>query len=515
MASQTAKYEKRKANELKQLARFERESAKPVLASYVRHLVLILIVFDMFDQAATNMYGQFDDAITMFFAKLGASAEVWVRFDAFGEITSQGADYVTYQAMNGKLVLGSTVGYAMLAVAPFYKALADKYGRKPFFIINCVGLTFAVLVGFCSYYIFKIGTPFAETLGPITLIFSQVLIVFFTIQDIQMLYVFEVVDEAKRATLFGITKGCGLFASVFVISSRLFSVRNIAGIQWQMVYLGVMVFGLIALFVSVFGLKESRPFMQQRIAYLKMSDEEREANRIAANKNKVGVLGGLKTIFKNRQLKMLAISLLCISVANNMVCSKANSIMIQSGMSTMYITIALIVAKTLEALLNMGLGWFSDRFGRKPVALALAIFNTIGMTLFCFIATRTKSMDTFDWTTRGVMNAAFAGVSFGVALSSYLCLFDQINLMTSESSPTYLRSSIVGCSSMFRITAVVALVIQSLLALIAATPTAWVCYILSVPFILGAATIIMLTVKETKGKSIADIDSEFEIKATE
>ncbi len=498
--------------EQRRLARFERELARPDTIRYYPLLLLILVLFNIFDQVSTNIFNQFDDAVTMFFAKLGAQAEVWVKFDIWGQITSQGADYSTYQVLNGKLMLGATLGFSLLAVAPFYKALADKYGRKPFFVINCIGLVISVIFGYISYYVFAgAKSPAVETFAIVLFILGQVAIIFFTLQDIQMLYIFEVVNEAKRATIFGVTKGCGLFTSVLVIATRLFSIDEIAVIEWQHIYLGVAVFGVLCLLLSIFGLRESRPFLEQRVAYLCIPEQEREKQRKEKNKNKIGVWGGLKTIFGNKQLKTLAMAMLCVSVANNMVCSKANSIMIQSGMSALYITVALIVAKALEALLNMIMGYLSDKFGRKPIALVLAFLNAVSMTFFCFFTSGIANMSGNTYNGEATSAAAFTGIMYGIALSSYLCLFDQIYLMTSESAPTYLRSSVVGCSSMFRITAVVALILQSVLAVTIHAPTAWVCYVLSVPFIIAAAIIIFIRVKETNGKSISEIDREFEL----
>lgn len=75
-----------------------------------------------------------------------------------------------------------------------------------------------------------------------------------------------------------------------------------------------------------------------------------------------------------------------------MINGKANTIMIQNSASVLYITIALIVATIVQAIVNLVMGYFSDKTGRKPVTIALAIINAISMTVFFLLRCRYRSV---------------------------------------------------------------------------------------------------------------------------
>lgn len=192
-----------------------------------------------------------------------------------------------------------------------------------------------------------------------------------------------------------------------------------------------------------------------------------------------------------------------------MINGKANTIMIQNSASVLYITIALIVATIVQAIVNLVMGYFSDKTGRKPVTIALAIINAISMTVFFFYVAGIEALKSSDFSLAGFGVSIFSGTCFGLALASYMCLFDQIGLIVAESCTTKYRSTVMGCTSFFRIGSVIAIIAQAVLA-IALVPTAYVCYLLSIPFVIGSCVLIMLKVKETKGLSIKTIDADFE-----
>ena len=76
-----------------------------------------------------------------------------------------------------------------------------------------------------------------------------------------------------------------------------------------------------------------------------------------------------------------------------------------------------------------------------------------------------------------------------------------------ESSPASMRSSIIGVSAFFRVSAVIAMAAIS--ALFTILPTGTVCTILSAPFLIGACVVIALKTKETKGRSFDEIEADF------
>ena len=253
---------------------------------------------------ATNMTSSFSETITLFFAKLGSDADVSVVYNALGQIVKQGADYGTHSAMFGKLNLGTTIGFAFMGICPFYKALADKSSRKAFFIINCIGLIISCFLTGFSHFIFSManGNSAIETLAIATYIIGNSFIIFFTIQDIQMLYVFETISEKKRALVYGLAKGVGTLGSVLVLVIKLFFVTEGKGLSLNIVLYLIAGFGLATLLIAILFLRESDPFVKQKIKELEIPLEEREKKRIEAKNSKFGLVNGIKLCFKNKNL---------------------------------------------------------------------------------------------------------------------------------------------------------------------------------------------------------------------
>lgn len=146
-----------------------------------------------------------------------------------------------------------------------------------------------------------------------------------------MLYVFETISEKKRAFVYGLAKGVGTLGSVLVLVIKLFFVIDGKGLSWNIVLYLIAGFGLATLLIAILFLRESDPFVKQKIKELEIPLEEREKKRIEAKNSKFGLVNSLKLCFKNKQLRYLFISLLLVSVANNMINGKANTIMIQKG----------------------------------------------------------------------------------------------------------------------------------------------------------------------------------------
>jgi trk system potassium uptake protein TrkH len=93
------------------------------------------------------------------------------------------------------------ISYVFLGIVPWYKTLADTKGRRPFFIFNAAFLGVAMLIG-----------GLTKTL--IIYLIASTVITFFTIHDMQILYVVECVPENKRGTWMGIVEAVGNAAAV-------------------------------------------------------------------------------------------------------------------------------------------------------------------------------------------------------------------------------------------------------------------------------------------------------------
>ena len=75
--------------------------------------------------------------------------------------------------------------YALLALVPFYKALSDKLGRKPFLVINTVGMGIGMLLAWWSPNVVVYFIGYGMT-------------VFFVQHDMQIVYLYEIVPKNRK-----------------------------------------------------------------------------------------------------------------------------------------------------------------------------------------------------------------------------------------------------------------------------------------------------------------------------
>jgi|GEM_PF-4243618 len=72
---------------------------------------------------------------------------------------------LSFEAGLQRATLISTMGYAFAIVGPFYKALMDKIGRRPIFIINTAGMALGMLLCWYApnFYLFAAGQRFSQS----------------------------------------------------------------------------------------------------------------------------------------------------------------------------------------------------------------------------------------------------------------------------------------------------------------------------------------------------------------
>lgn len=118
--------EKRKEKEQKELTRLRKINQKPETAKYIKWIFVLVILVHVIDEIASNCAAYVQSSVVNDFFVVG-----------------QG---MTYE--NGLAVLASFSGVTLLLqlVAPFYKSLADRFGRKPFLVINTYGMALVAMV---------------------------------------------------------------------------------------------------------------------------------------------------------------------------------------------------------------------------------------------------------------------------------------------------------------------------------------------------------------------------------
>lgn len=469
---------KKRMREEKQLRRLRSLQAKPEYKGYFFVMMALIFLFQIFDMMATSVYSNLQEVIVTDFAGLAYDADVSVG----------SAGYAPYQNTLSTLTLVSLVSYGFMAISPWYKSLADKLGRRPFFVLNSLLLGVGMFIGGLTRNLYVFA-------GALTII------LFFTMHDMQILYITECVPSKSRGTWQGVINAVGGFAGLLVVLARFFSLNpdgSIGQVPWRSIFIGIGIFGLIIFVVSFFLLRESRPFLKSRIAFLEQSPQERAQLAQEGKSSQAGVISGIRLVLKNKQLRWLSIATLVVSVANNMICSYNNSIMAQNGFTSSEITIALVIASAMAIIVNLVMGPLSDKVGRKWTSSAFCAVSAILFLLFVYVSPLIQG---------SMARAIFAGASMGAAVNGYMVFPYLTSLMMSESCPAAIRGSIIGVRSFFNVTAVIAMVVSGIL--FRSMPVGQVCIILSVPFLLAASVILMVKTKETKGLSMEEIEKEF------
>ena len=155
------------------------------------------------------------------------------------------------------LALHSGVGvftYVFGLFTPFYKALADKWGRKPLFAMSTLGMAAGLLVIHLSssYIMFLVG--FA-------------IISFFMGHDIQIIYILEEAPDKHRAKIYSFLKSFGILGVILIPTLRDILMGNDAT-KWREIFLVPSLVGFAAVLLVVLLAKDTKVFIGERIAYL-------------------------------------------------------------------------------------------------------------------------------------------------------------------------------------------------------------------------------------------------------
>lgn len=472
------KEEKRLAKESKQLKSLIKERSRPTFKGYFAVLMCLIILFQLLDMMATTVWNNLQEVIVRDFAGLAHDADI-----SFGS-----AGYEQYQNTLSKMTMIQIVSYVFLGIVPWYKSLADRLGRRKFFVMNAAFLGIAMFVGGLTKVL-------------VIYLIASTVITFFTIHDMQILYVVESVPENKRGTWMGIVEAVGNAAGVFVIALRLTALQpdgTVGAVPWRGIYIFVGIVGIAVFILSALLLRESRPFLDSRIKYLEKTPEEREAEKQNEAKAQGGVIAGLKLMFKNKQLRWLAIGTFCIYAANNMISAYNASIMSQNGFDHIEITIALLASCATGVIIGYVMGPIADKVSRKKAIITFGTLSALSFVIFAFGT---------PFIGGGITGSIIAGILFGITMSSYNNIVSLTALMMSESSPASMRSSIIGVCNFFKVSAVLSMAASSLLFKV--FPVAVTCAILAVPFLIAGSVLILIKTKETVGRSFEDIEKDF------
>ena len=369
----------------------------------------------------------------------------------------------------------------------FFRALADRYGRKPLLIANLFGMSIGMFICFIApnVYLYMIG---------ITISF------FFTPCDIQVLYIVETSPDRWRAINLALSKAIGIIGvSLISIMRRHISIRG-----WQGPFLIPAIVGLLVGIIAIFAMKETDVFIENRIHILK--------EKLKANKNKkqptkmsktddekTGIIQALKYMFNKKVLLWLFLVLFVFSITSLGQSEYASVLNSASGtyeaLSEEQFNIVTLMWPYSCALIIILNGLFSDLFGRRKAAIFDTIIALIGIIYFIFGFR-------INW------NSYLVGIFLGLFIGGYLGGIDTINVICTETSPTGLRSSIMSVISVAQSGGtLVATLLLFLFRELIPTLDLSVFIMVLVPPMLGISLFVLLKrIPETKGTDFSKID---------
>ncbi len=464
----TVKEQKIIAKEQKQLQRLTEKSKKKDGKFYFAIILFLIAFVNIIDEIASGLPGNLQSSIVTDFL-------VANNFMGVSRTYEQG------------LALHSTVGvftYALGIVTPFYKALADRYGRKPLFAISTFGMATGMVIAFSAtnYFVFLLG---------------YAVMAFFTGHDIQIIYVLEAAPSKSRARIYSLLKALGIMGTVAVPVLRDIIMGNDAT-KWRLVFLVPGIVGLVACALVILFAKETKVFIKERTEYLSIPYEERKAEKerkkaeAKVNSKNQGVINGVKYIFANKDTRILIIAHIIFDVSIAAVGLYHESMMHLAGLSTEHITDALYMIPFVYAVITFLSGFTADKLGRKTTVLIGALLCVIGFIVFFF----------------GLKNG-FSPTLIGILIGCYQGGFwvgrDYMNIMMTEKVPTEIRASVVGAEGLL-ISAGMALGYLGVIIGMSVTSVSNTCMAMIVPFVCIATIILMLKVKETKGVELSEIE---------
>ena len=456
-------------NESKELARLKKMQSRSSGSKYFLILICLIAIVNILDEVTSNLTVTVQSSFV---------TEFFVDNPFMGK----------YYSFEDGLAFHSGIGvftYVLGLFTPFYKALADKWGRKPLFVISTLGMATGLTVIYLSssYIMFLVG--FA-------------IISFFMGHDIQIIYILEEAPDKHRAKIYSFLKSFGILGVILIPALR-DALMGEDATKWRDIFLVPALIGFAAVALVILLAKDTKVFISDRIAYLSRPREEREKEKLLqkqqkkAQRNQAGVFNGVKYIFANKDTKMLIIAHIIFDAAMPAIALYFESSMHSAGMSTGEITKALFMVPVIYASITFLSGFIADKAGRKTTVNLFSLTCVAGYILF--VAGILKGWNPY-------LIGSFAGLYQG----SYWIGRDYMNVMMTEKVPTDIRASVVGAEGLLVIIGLVVGYASTIVGMIILPAVWWACLAVSVPTVSVAAILFALKVKETKGVNLDTIE---------
>ena len=462
--------EKIMLSEERELKKLTARRNKGTYAGYFAVLLFLIAFVNILDEVTSNLSVSVQSSfVTEFFVGKGLFGKTYTFEEGLSLHTSI-----------------SVISYVFGVITPFYKALADKWGRKPLFVLSTLGMSIGLFIIYFStnYVFFLVG---------------YAVIGFFFAHDIQIIYILEEAPDKFRAMIYSILKSLGIFGVVCIPMLRNALMGN-DPTKWRSIFLVPAVAGLIGVVLVMIFAKDTKVYMNERIAYLSIPYEERQRQKELlkqekkAQRNQSGVFNAAKYIFSNKDTKKLIIAHIIFDSGMPAIALYYESAMHIAGMSTEEITKSMFVLPIVYAVLTLFSGFVADLIGRKKTITIAGILCVTGFVLFCVGI-------------NNLWNPYIIGGLCGLYQGCYWIGRDYMNIMMTEKVPTDIRASVVGAEGLL---VIIGLVVGYILAIVGmlVMPVYLTCLVIAVPVVVAAAVMLALHVKETKGANLDEIKGE-------
>ena len=463
----------------REIAKWEKEKARAKTPGYLIYFLLIISVVYVCDEVATQ---------------IGTQMQSVIASQLFAPIVGEEFAVARMTALSSLTMIASVLAF-------LYKPLSDRFGRRPFLILNTLGMGLGCLLVSLATNIpvYLLGAAFTA---------------FFTPHDMQAIYIQECAPPQHRAKIYSAIKAVATLGMLLIPVLRSVFIPGTDLSGWRNVYLVPGLITVVVAIVVFFLIKESDAFVDNRLRQLRMTEEE-----IAAAKEKKidtqaqgGLIKSLKLAFRNKQIRWLVISygfimwgmIVTMYYESTMTHGYAQQFLAQGMASedamaaaTGYVTKALMLFSVGSAVFQFFPGFLADKLGRKKTAIIMSI-SVVATFLIYYLGSNNN------------MNPYIVGFFCGACIGSYWYTGDLMGLMISESTPTNLRVSMMAVQPMVSGTIFsVAMLGVMVLINILGDAAIGICTLATIiPGMLIGLIIMMLRVKETNGVDMGAVTAE-------
>lgn len=248
---------------------------KPWTRHYYGYIITLLSIIYIIDEVTSSIPGTVQSSIVNEFF-----------------VTARGMSYNTGLASFGAI---SSAFMVITVLAPFYKSLSDRFGRKPFLAINTAGMGLGLLICYTS-----------TTL--VLYLIGLVISVFFVAHDMQVVYIMEIAPPKWRGTMYASIKCVASLGVVLIPLLRSLTMGNDPTL-WRSVYLVPGLLGLLFGLVTLLTAKETPYFLKHRPAFREQGGAGGDLGEKGERTDqKSGVIPAFKFMFAHRQLRWLSIT---------------------------------------------------------------------------------------------------------------------------------------------------------------------------------------------------------------